>query len=724
MAKRSHPGPVAEGSRPQMDPLRPAQDIEVRIIARELIHPDPDQPRKHADAELREDLRVRGQLDPITVRPHPEILGEWMIRNGERRWRSSEGVLSSLRCQIREDDDSRAARLADQLSHNAGKPLTPLEEAAAYKTIVDETGMSAADVADFVGRPKSSVAERLALLEIGPWLALIEAGELPLSHAVKVILPLRTAADKVHEHAIELLRKDYRFEKQGGGAGISLGDFERLVKQIYLPSMYPLTKTKTTYYKQPEIPAAALAQHDQECDCGGIMFDLGGDSQRRCCGNPGWWRPLHRAALKAKPKSMAQGRQSTSNRKLYLPPGVPTVKSNYGQTPDGVVRLTDAGGNWSPSAGRNDKPFDPADLVIDDKKLVQWNGHDGYPMVGTKDTAAVNKARAAWHARYEKQYLERLEELQLAIKEHASTHEVSGAGVRALAQLVLGEDACATAIDVAQALGFTVSKAVLGANNFARVQMVSSWLAKDLDGERLEALLTGCAVLVGEKLPRPSDIVTRAQERAIEAIRKRTIPWKAKPKEEKPVAAKKPAKKVAGRKSTAPFMEPMFASPALSKVIGAMGQPRTEVTKKLWAYIKRKGLQDKKNRRMINCDDNLRGAFGGRKVVSMFEMTKLVNKNLATTDAAAARIGNIKKVKGVADAELPLEKLSEDTAELPLGDPRQPIGPALDLDDDSEEDGEGWAPTVPIGDSDDEDQDDLWDSPAAEDEDDLEEIEA
>ena len=93
------------------------------------------------------------------------------------------------------------------------------------------------------------------------------------------------------------------------------------------------------------------------------------------------------------------------------------------------------------------------------------------------------------------------------------------------------------------------------------------------------------------------------------------------------MAAKKKAKK-SKRKPSAAFMKPMKPSAALSAVVGSKPIPRTEVTKKLWAYIKRKGLQDKKNRRNINADDNLKTVFGGRKTVNMFEMTKLVNKHL------------------------------------------------------------------------------------------------
>jgi upstream activation factor subunit UAF30 len=94
----------------------------------------------------------------------------------------------------------------------------------------------------------------------------------------------------------------------------------------------------------------------------------------------------------------------------------------------------------------------------------------------------------------------------------------------------------------------------------------------------------------------------------------------------KPVAkAKKPATK---RKPNAAFMKPMNISSTLAAVIGSNPMPRTEVTSKLWGYIKKNNLQDKANRRMINADDKLREVFGGKKQVSMFEMTKLVSKHL------------------------------------------------------------------------------------------------
>jgi upstream activation factor subunit UAF30 len=90
-------------------------------------------------------------------------------------------------------------------------------------------------------------------------------------------------------------------------------------------------------------------------------------------------------------------------------------------------------------------------------------------------------------------------------------------------------------------------------------------------------------------------------------------------------AAKKSAKK---RTPSAAFMRPVNPDNALSAVVGSSPLPRTELTKKLWQYIKRNGLQDSKNRRMINADDKLRPVFNGRTQVSMFDMTKLVNKHL------------------------------------------------------------------------------------------------
>jgi chromatin remodeling complex protein RSC6 len=97
----------------------------------------------------------------------------------------------------------------------------------------------------------------------------------------------------------------------------------------------------------------------------------------------------------------------------------------------------------------------------------------------------------------------------------------------------------------------------------------------------------------------------------------------------KKAAPKKAAKKSgAKRKPNAAFMKAMTPSGVLAAVVGSMPLPRTEVTKKIWDYIKKNKLQDSINRRLINADEKLRQVFGGKRQVSMFEMTKLVSNHL------------------------------------------------------------------------------------------------
>ncbi len=88
-------------------------------------------------------------------------------------------------------------------------------------------------------------------------------------------------------------------------------------------------------------------------------------------------------------------------------------------------------------------------------------------------------------------------------------------------------------------------------------------------------------------------------------------------------------KKKSARKANAAFMAPVTPSDKLAAVVGAKGIPRTEVTKRLWAYIKKNKLQDPKNKRMIKADATLKAVFGGKATVNMFEMTKLVSKHLS-----------------------------------------------------------------------------------------------
>lgn len=114
---------------------------------------------------------------------------------------------------------------------------------------------------------------------------------------------------------------------------------------------------------------------------------------------------------------------------------------------------------------------------------------------------------------------------------------------------------------------------------------------------------------------------------------KKAAPKKAAPKKAakkaapKKAAPKKAAKKKSARKPNAAFMAPLTVSSSLAEVIGSKPMPRTEIVKKIWDYIKKNGLQDKKNRRMINADEKLKPIFG-KSQISMFELAKIVNNQV------------------------------------------------------------------------------------------------
>ena len=120
----------------------------------------------------------------------------------------------------------------------------------------------------------------------------------------------------------------------------------------------------------------------------------------------------------------------------------------------------------------------------------------------------------------------------------------------------------------------------------------------------------------------------KAKKPAKKSAKKPAAKKSAKKAPMKKAPAKKAKKPAAKRKPNAAFMKAMTPSAYLAAVVGSMPLPRTEVTKKIWDYIKKNKLQDAVNRRLINADEKLRAIFGGKNKVSMFEMTKLVSNHL------------------------------------------------------------------------------------------------
>ncbi|MBN8877543.1 MAG: hypothetical protein E6Q24_08400 [Chitinophagaceae bacterium] len=121
----------------------------------------------------------------------------------------------------------------------------------------------------------------------------------------------------------------------------------------------------------------------------------------------------------------------------------------------------------------------------------------------------------------------------------------------------------------------------------------------------------------------------KAAKKAAKKVAKKAAPKKAAKKAAPKKAAKKVAKKKSARKPNAAFMKPLAPSAALADVIGNKSLPRTEIIKKIWEYIKKNKLQDTKNRRMINADAKLKTLFGGKSQISMFDLAKIVGKNVS-----------------------------------------------------------------------------------------------
>jgi upstream activation factor subunit UAF30 len=129
-------------------------------------------------------------------------------------------------------------------------------------------------------------------------------------------------------------------------------------------------------------------------------------------------------------------------------------------------------------------------------------------------------------------------------------------------------------------------------------------------------------------------IMAKAAKKAApkKAAAKKAAPKKAAAAPKKAAAKKAAPKKAAAKKSTrkpnAAFMAPLTVSVDMQSVIGNKPMPRTEIVKKVWEYIRKNGLQDKTNKRMINADDKLKTVFGGKKQISMFELAKIVNNHV------------------------------------------------------------------------------------------------
>jgi ParB/RepB/Spo0J family partition protein len=550
------PPPATESEQGSLDiHIPPAtRDLKIDYIPRSLIHPDPAQPRVDADAELRESIATNGVLQPVTVRRIPDVfasgsfiadgevdlgltckhcgvrwaelahLGHFLLVDGERRWKGAEGLVDDLPAMIRDDQELEADRLRTQLVANTGKPLTPIEEAKAFKRMLDlQPGLSVADLAEQIGRPRSTVGERLALMQLTGWTDLLESGQLPVSHAVKALLPMRGMPER---YQLELRARMLKHRPEGWTfAELSLDVFVRSAEQDAEVFIYPLKKN-SGYGKQPSFNTS---HHDDECDCGTAKLGRGtyGGTQRTYCVNPDWWRPLHRKGLAAKKQRQATTAESGPTRKgwIRLPENVPVARSMKG-----VVVLTDEEGHW---AVDRDAQIDPRDLTIDETKLVRIP-RDPYrdswkpinvDRVGTTDTDAVKAAQAIMTDRVQAKREKLTEKLQAQLAEHRAAFAVSGPGSQQLLKIVARQrDFGGDILDLAEVLGLDVPAKIRQGNDWDLGGRVAAWIAKmdESDARKLASAFATCA---GRDLKLPHVAVTKYANELSSEISKVRCPW-------------------------------------------------------------------------------------------------------------------------------------------------------------------------------------------------------
>jgi ParB/RepB/Spo0J family partition protein len=515
---------------------------EVLFIDPGRIDPDPEQPRLEPDDELSASVRAVGVLHAVTVRPHPDPdrADRWMLVDGERRWRAAMAAgVAEIPIRIRYDLEDRADRLVFQLTSNTGKPLSPLEEALAWKAILDDTHWSQAKLAEVFGIPRSSVGDRIRLAELPEaWQALLRTGHITVSQAVEVCR-FRKLPAHVQARAIAKLQAWTWWDKERGASAETVQAFAAHIGACYIECCYPLDERALTH-EQVRLPKEALAQHDTECTCGRVkLARWAGQPAYEYCGDPEWWQPRVTAAQKAAEATRAAAEAKKAARRkstLEIPKGTPSVSwAGYNKPPKGHIVLTD-GKRWATDRwGR--LAFDPDDLTLEEGKLVRWSSPYGREGVMTTDVAAVKAAHAQWAARWALRLEELQRECATRVREVAARFRFApeqGEAVRQLLLLCLENGNAYATSTVAEHVvylagleGLAVPDDVTQAlrdGNVGRAKNAAVWLA-EVPAEAIAVIAAGVIAMRVEELDDPEVELEAEQARALSEIAMRKTPW-------------------------------------------------------------------------------------------------------------------------------------------------------------------------------------------------------
>jgi ParB/RepB/Spo0J family partition protein len=457
-------------------------------IPRKNIHPDPDQPRVKVDADLQASIDAEGIIQAITVRPHPELADEWMIVDGERRYLGG-AHLKTIPCRIRLDLEDPVDRLITQLAANQGKPLSPIEEAKAFKKALDaDPKLSQAKLADRLGIPRSTVGDRIRLIEIHPaWMKLIESGKLQVSHA-PLIHQYRAVPAEYQEKAAAYVR-DVRPDDV-----IRVADMRKELYRAFRD--YVIRMDRVRGYKGPVIE---VEEESWEY--------AGGRKLRKVkyAADIKLWRPIRNAAEKRQRKenrSMYAGSSSygyesalTKAKKQIVAAGhnLQTRKKAKGDT------VVHGESGWASG-------IDPKTLLekLDPSTLVMVTDEYGGAELATTDRAAVTAAQTVFRARVAEIAAKELAPLRAKLGDEVlAKYSVQGPGVEGLMQYVRpgrGEPKV-----VALALGLEIAGEIDDDSSYYEDDSVVPVLAAGSPRSDAERLLAGLAAVAALKIKVPDN---------------------------------------------------------------------------------------------------------------------------------------------------------------------------------------------------------------------------
>jgi ParB/RepB/Spo0J family partition protein len=449
----------------------PAEDA-IFFLPRNTIHPDPDQPRLHPDDELLASIDSEGIIQPITVRPHPDLADEWMIVDGERRWIGG-ARLDVIPCRIRLDLEEPVDRLIVQLAANKTRPLSALEEARAYKKLLDDDSeLSQAQLAKRLGIPRTTIGDRIRLMELHHvWLSLIENGQLQPSHAPVLHRLAGVPAQYQVEAAIKA-KASYWW-----GENMKVDDFEYQIEDVFRPYVHPLTPMRCEFSpKLYEGPTVSLRE------------GMRGSKTVAFAADPEIWKPLVNAARAEKSKKTREMRKSGAEAivhrgkkvKIDVPEGTPIRKvRGYGHKEPGHIQLTGWQGKWEIS---NSSRYDPSVLLdrLDRSKLVVTHNDSGETEIWTTDNNAFSVAVAKWAERWIARREELRQELAALFGSMPITTPHGDASRKIVGNLLTGRgrDGLADLKDMAVIAGVALPKRLSDGWTEDEVELADAWTAK------------------------------------------------------------------------------------------------------------------------------------------------------------------------------------------------------------------------------------------------------